>query len=95
MLHKEFNNGLRAYPIHQADSTASLDRRQERTLVQPIQSSRLALLSADFHIVNITVNSTPKNVVFSMTAKRVKIEKGKNYRYRPAKGYIHILPECP
>jgi hypothetical protein len=29
-----------------------------------------------------------------VTAKRGKIELGKSYRYRPAEGYIHRLPEC-
>jgi len=44
-------------------------------------------------VENITANSTPKKAVF-VTAKRVKIEDGKSYRYRQAEGYIHRSPPC-
>jgi hypothetical protein len=42
---------------------------------------------------NITTNSTPKKAVF-VTAKRVKNEGGKRYRYRPTQAHIHRLTIC-
>jgi len=45
MLHKEFNNGLRAYPIHQAvrtmGSTAGIVKKQDAVQVIDIKEIRL------------------------------------------------------
>jgi hypothetical protein len=53
-----------------------------------INTSKKANINLAINSENITVNSAIKKSSI-LTAKRVKIEGGKRYRYRPVKGPIH------
>jgi len=57
-----------------------------------MQRAALHAAAVAVSVENITVKSTPKKTVF-VTAKRVKIEAVKSYRYRPAERNIHRLPK--